>query len=201
MDWALGFMRTLLGWLLQLTVPLGGLRFLSYGNIGDKNRPGWKRLVKLAGTKHVKLLPVLHHRQCGQGLKTIPCGIFFFRSDIHVIVAPDLEINVPCAFTKFRLMESATLNLMLCTVLPALFAFDTCGTKNRLQQHLLYVSRKGLVNSCGAWVRHMADPFSALPGALRTDAVVLAGPHVLGASKDDVDWLEAEFFAGQAGAC
>ena len=170
----------------------------------EQGRPGWKRMVKQAGMKHVVLLP----RMCGRALVRggeedtlldllhqaqfrCECGAFFGNSKalrLHRIQKH--EWRNP----EHGRIHGATCPVCLCHY----------WTVNRLQLHLRYVSRQGRPNRCGAWVRMFArfeaerddlpaDNFVALPGATRKDAIALVGPHVLGADENDLDYAEQEF--------
>ena len=169
-----------------------------------QGRPGWKRLVKQAGIKHVLLLPRLLGRECerGQEEETLldllhqvqcrcACGLGFQNKRalrLHRIQKHD-----------WRNAEHGRIHGATCPVCLRHF-----WTVNRLQLHLRYVSRQGGPNRCGAWVRMYADleagredlppdQFTALPGTTRRDAVRLVGPQVLGACAQDLQYVEDEF--------
>ena len=162
-----------------------------------QGRPGWKRLVKQAGVKHVMLLPRLHGRACERGGEEdtlldllhqvqcrCECGVGFHNKRalrLHHIQRHD-----------WRNAEHGRVHGATCPVCLRHF-----WMVNRLQLHLRYVSRQGGPNRCGAWVRMYAsleagrddlppDNFAALPGATRRDAIKLAGPQVLGACDQDL---------------
>ena len=169
-----------------------------------KGRPGWKRIVKQAGLKHVMLLP----RLCGRAL--VRGG----EEDTLLDLLHQAQFRCECgmlfgnsrALRLYRIQKHAWRNAEHGRIHGA-----TCPvclrhywTVNRLQLHLRYVSRQGRPNRCGAWVRLFAlfeaermdlpaDNFVALPGATKKDAIALVGPRVLGADENDLNYVEQEF--------
>ena len=165
-----------------------------------RGRPGWKRIVRQAGLKHVMLLPRLCGRAWVRGgeedtlldlLHQAQCGMVFRNS--RALRLHRIQRHA------WRNAEHGRIHGATCPV-----CLRHYWTANRLQLHLRYVSRQGRPNRCGAWVRLYglfeaervdlpADNFVALPAATRKDAVALEGPRVLGADANDLKYVEQEF--------
>ena len=182
-----------------------GTTFSELQSHWTRGRPGWKRIVKQAGQKHVILLPRLCGRACVRG----------GEEDTLLDLLHQAQLRCECGMVfrnhralrlhriqkhEWRNAEHGRIHGATCPV-----CLRHYWTANRLQLHLRYVSRQGRPNRCGAWVRLYgwfegqrtdlpADNFVALPGATRRDAIALVGPRVLGADERDLQYVEQEFF-------
>ena len=181
-----------------------GTTFSELQSHWTRGRPGWKRIVKQAGQKHVLLLPRLCGRACVRG----------GEEDTLLDLLHQAQLRCECGMVfrnhralrlhriqkhEWRNAEHGRIHGATCPV-----CLRHYWTANRLQLHLRYVSRQGRSNRCGAWVRLYgwfesqrtdlpADNFVALPGATRRDAIALVGPRVLGADEKDLQYVEQEF--------
>ena len=125
-----------------------------------RGRPGWKRIVKQAGLKHVMLLP----RLCGRAL--VRGGEEDTLLDLLYQAQSRCERGMLFGNSRalrlhrtqkhaWRNAEHGRIHGATCPV-----CLRRYWMVNRLQLHLRYVSRQGRPNRCGAWVRLFA-PFEA----------------------------------------
>ena len=194
-----------LGWLhAMVDLSKWGTTLPALWEAWQHQKPGWQHVLRKAVQKYRCIMHLLHTAPVERGEEEETL------QDLWMKVHCRCHCGQGFASLKALRMHQMTAHSWR-TPISGYLHGATCPvclrhywTKNRLRIHLRYVSRKGIGNTCASWLQAFgvseearedlpADPFVALKGACRVEAVQLHGPRVFGATVDDVATLEQEF--------